>query len=78
MCEYCKQKIDNKIVGKQFQLQETAGFKKDRIYSSWIMKLKADEKAGIMITTNGTNGVFFDINYCPMCGRKLIKVEDKR
>ena len=72
MCEYCQSKTNNTIAGKQFELQETAGFKKDRVYSSWIMKCKNDEKAGIFIITNGGNGVYHDINYCPMCGKKLI------
>lgn len=35
------------------------------------MKNKADEKAGIMIATDNGNAVFFNINYCPLCGRKL-------
>ena len=71
MCEYCE--IGNKmeILGKTFDIQPTSGFKNDRIYSSWIMKGKEDKKAGIVIATNGGNGVYFDINYCPMCGRKI-------
>lgn len=71
MCKYCEGKEDNTIDGKYFELSETAGFEHDRSYSSWIMKNKADKKAGIMIATNGSNAVYFDINYCPMCGRKL-------
>ena len=43
----------------------------DRKYNSWIMKSKKERKAGIMILTNGCNGVYFDINYCPICGRKV-------
>jgi len=73
MCEYCRQRSKNEILGKELILQPTAGFYNDRNYSSWIMKNKADEKAGIMICTNGGNAVYFDINYCPMCGKKLIK-----
>lgn len=71
MCEYCKKISENEILGKRFELQATAGFINDRHYSSWIMKNKADEKAGIMIATNGGNAVYVDINYCPICGRKL-------
>lgn len=72
MCGYCKEKSKNtEIMGKEFELKPTAGFKKDRIYSSWIMKRKNDKKVEIMIATNGTNGVYFDINYCPQCGRNL-------
>ena len=73
MCEYCRKRSKNEISGKEFALQETVGFKSDRYYSSWIMKNKADEKAGIMVSTNGGNAVYFDINYCPICGRKLTK-----
>lgn len=71
MCKYCKQREKNIIKGKDFDLLPTAGFRNDRIYSSWIMKNENDEKAGIMISTNNGNAVYFDINYCPICGRKL-------
>ena len=71
MCKYCKTSPIMEIQGTEFKLKPTAGFKNDRKYSSWIMKGKADKRAGIVIATNGGNGVYFDINYCPMCGRKL-------
>ena len=72
MCEYCNNRTEKtEINGTSFELKPTAGFKNDRVYDSWIMKGKNDEKAGIIISTNGGNGVYFDIYYCPMCGRKL-------
>ena len=71
MCKYCEKRKDNTIKGENFELLSTAGFRHDRIYESWIMKNKLDEKAGIMIITNYTNGVYFNINYCPICGRNL-------
>ena len=71
MCMYCEQLDELNIVGKEFELQPTTGFKKDRRYSSWILKLRDDKKAGIMIVTDGSNGVYFDIDYCPMCGRRI-------
>lgn len=71
MCEYCCERLFNEIKGKEFKLLPTFGFKNDRKYDSWIMKNIMDRKAGIMITTDNTNGVYFDINFCPMCGRKL-------
>lgn len=73
MCEYCEGKSQYEINGKNFNILYTFGFKNDRRYDSWIMKGKMDRKAGIMITTDNSNGVYFDINYCPMCGRKLTK-----
>ena len=71
MCKYCKESPIMEIGGTEFKLKPTAGFKNDRRYSLWIMKGKEDKKAGIIIATDGSNGVYFDINYCPMCGRKL-------
>ena len=71
MCEYCKTIQENEINGKAFNLLPTFGFKNDRKYSSWILKHLMDRKAGIMIATDNSNAVYFDINYCPMCGRKL-------
>ena len=70
-CEYCKGRSLKEIDGKSFNLKPTAGFENDRKYNSWIMKSKKERKAGIMILTNGSNGVYFDINYCPICGRKV-------
>ena len=61
MCKYCEEREKNEIKGKDFDLLSTAGFKNDRIYSSWIMKNENDEKAGIMISTNNGNAVYFDI-----------------
>lgn len=71
MCRYCEEVEKNIIKGRDFDLIPTACFKYDRIYSSWIMKNKNDEKAGIMISTFNSNAVYFDINYCPICGRRL-------
>lgn len=77
MCEYCREPKNKmkEICGQYFPLKPTAGFKNDRRYSSWIMKNKDDKYAGIMICTDNGNAVYFDINYCPMCGRKLNKEE---
>lgn len=73
MCKYCEIKSDDgkEINGREFKLLHTHGFKNDRKYSSWILKHTRDIKAGIMIATNNSNAVYFNINYCPICGRKL-------
>lgn len=73
MCEYCNIRNQNEILGKNFDLQNTAGFEHDRVYSSWIMKNKADKNAGIMIATNGGNAVYFNIQFCPMCRKEARK-----
>ena len=71
MCEYCRDRKDYEIKGDEFNLLPTFGFKNDRKYSSWIMKNKMDRKAGIMIATDNSNAVYFDINYCPMCRKRV-------
>lgn len=72
MCEYCKPSTKMKIHGKYFKFEKTYGYKEDYIkYSSWIMQGNADKKAGIFVAEYGNNGCYFDINFCPMCGRKL-------
>lgn len=58
MCKYCKTSPIMEIQGTEFKLEPTAGFKNDRKYSSWIMKGKEDKRAGVMIATNGGNGVY--------------------
>lgn len=78
-CEYCKNVNfgdGEEIFGKYFKLQKTTGFEKQNINKEcWIMKNKNDDSAGIMVAEkyNGCNGnaLYFNINYCPICGRKL-------
>lgn len=77
MCEYCYQSKDNEISGKpifQYEWKETAGYEppKDRndFLEMFILKLKNDKKAGLMIDS-GYGYRYIDINYCPMCGRRL-------
>ena len=76
MCEYCENKNQNEIKGKEFNLLPTFGFKNDRKYNSWILKSPIDKKVGIMITTDNSNAVYFNINFCPICGRNLKNDKD--
>lgn len=77
MCEYCKED-DGYIHGKitySYDWENTHGYSSRKgteidYLEMWIMKCKKDKKAGIMID-NGNGARYLDINYCPMCGRKL-------
>ena len=73
MCKYCKEFSDiyHIVHGEYFDIIPTFGFKNDTKYDAWINQNSGDKKAAIMITTDNSNGVFFEINYCPICGRKL-------
>lgn len=69
-----KSKIQNgDIAGKEFKVNKTV-FLREKSNSDnlrcFILKGLEDEKAGLMIGTyEGYH--YININYCPMCGRKL-------
>lgn len=77
--------IAGKLLARTPDWKNTAGYNPERnkgcfnkytrpeafeILEAFILKGKADEKAGLFINTI-SGGRFIDINYCPMCGRKL-------
>ncbi len=81
MCELCEH---HKIILTR-EWKKTAGYEPERnsnCYKDWvnskvfeqlemfILKGKNDKKAGLMINTI-SGARYIDINYCPMCGRKL-------
>lgn len=81
MCEYCKISKDFWINGKMirsYELKKTAGYEdpqnRNDVLEMFILKGKKDKKAGLMINS-GCGFRYVDINYCPMCGRKLEKEE---
>lgn len=72
MCEFCRQRKDeNTIYGKDIKINQCASAT-DLSYAK-IIKNVNDEKAGIIIFKQCKAGGYFDINYCPMCGRKLVE-----
>ena len=77
MCEYCRELEKSKIAGKTiatFEWKKTAGYEapknRNDFLQMFILKGKNEKKAGLMIDT-GYGFRYIDINYCPMCGRKL-------
>ncbi len=75
MCEYCKIHKKENIVGKEFEVRKTntlaSKINTDNL-RCFILKNECDKKAGIMIGTyEGYH--YIDIEFCPMCGRKLNK-----
>lgn len=76
MCEYCEPNKNGEIRGKSFKLEKTVAYMNTYINKDcWILKGEGDEKAGIMVADRypgvSENALYFDINYCPICGRKL-------
>lgn len=73
MCDYCIEDKEYHISGKNLIVALTETTKLNSRYckpTCFILKGKNDNKAGLMIDNwNGCS--YVDINYCPMCGRKL-------
>lgn len=78
MCKYCKSIEDiDTINGEHLpkeKIKKTVGYNPPSFYKDYlelfILKCKADKKAGLMIETIG--GIrYIDINYCPFCGRRI-------
>ena len=72
MCEFCRQRKDeNTIYGKDIKINQCASA--TDLSDARIIKNVNDEKAGIIIFKQCKAGGYFDINYCPICGRKLVE-----
>jgi len=73
MCKYCKQMSEKEIHGEDFKLEKTSGYTNKNIQqAALIMKGKKNDTPGIIIfTVKNGEAVYFEIDFCPMCGRKL-------
>ncbi len=73
MCKYCEQGNKTHISGAYFDVMLTKSTESNIRYCKpkcFILKCEKDEKAGLMLESYEGCG-YIDINYCPMCGRKL-------
>ena len=71
MCEYCKKRVNNKII------TDIDNDKEDIIEIRQVMIKKPVYTIYVELDGEDIDGYkpfdFFKINYCPMCGRKLNK-----
>lgn len=65
MCKYCEG-----IYGKYINIGESPFGKKTQPDKAQITQL-IDDSPGIVLYKNGLAQGYFDICYCPICGRKL-------
>ena len=65
MCKHCEG-----IYGKDIDIKESSNCKETQTNKAQIVQLKGD-KPGIVLYKNGLAQGYFDIEYCPKCGRKL-------
>ena len=65
MCEYCAE--SNR---KEINIKESPLFKSTQPTKALIVKLPND-KPGIVLFTAGVSQGYMEIEYCPICSRKL-------
>ena len=73
MCEFCKEwKGKDTICGSDIPIYY-CGHKDSTLTQAQILKNCADDRPGIVIYSGCKAMGYFDIKFCPMCGRKLVK-----
>lgn len=71
MCDFCKNYSDNRIFGADIPIKKCAN--ETDLTDAQIMKNTGDKVPGIVIYSHGAAEGYFDIAFCPMCGRKLVE-----
>ncbi|GAA0081340.1 hypothetical protein [Clostridium sp. CTA-6] len=66
MCKHCEG-----IFGKDIFIKESPSYKETQPNKAQIVQLEND-KPGIVLFKNSLAQGYFDIEYCPKCGRKLL------
>lgn len=65
MCKYCEGEF-----GKDINIKESPNDKETQPNKAQVIQLKGDAP-GIILYKNHLAQGYFDIEYCPKCGRKL-------
>ena len=72
MCEFCSYKNNPFIIyGKEIKINKCA--KETDLTEAQVMRNRDDDVPGIVIYKGCIAAGYFDINYCPICGRKLVE-----
>ena len=71
MCDFCKNYDDNKIFGAGIPIRKCAN--ETDLTGAQIMKNTGDKVPSIVIYSHGAAKGYFNIAFCPMCGRELVK-----
>jgi hypothetical protein len=73
MCEFCRKWHDeNTICGANIKIYKCAN--ETNLTNAQIMMNTGDKVPGIVIYSNHCMAKgYFDIAFCPMCGRKLVE-----
>ena len=72
MCEFCNSNDKKQIFGSHIAIHKCAN--ETNLTDAQIMMNTWDKVPGIVIYSNHCMARgYFDISFCPMCGRKLVK-----
>lgn len=72
MCEFCRNWHDeNTICGSGIKISKCAN--ETDLTAAQVVKNDGDRNPGIVIYASGWAKGYFDIKFCPMCGRKLVE-----
>lgn len=72
MCDFCAYKNNLRLIyGEGIKINKCA--KETDLTEAQVMRNRDDEVPGIVIYKGCMAAGYFDINYCLMCGRKLVE-----
>ena len=72
MCKFCKNWHDeNTICGEYIKIHKCAN--ETELTEAQILKNFGDNNPAIVIFANTAAMGYFNIEFCPMCGRKLVE-----
>lgn len=72
MCKFCENWHDeNTICGEDIKIHKCAN--ETELTEAQILKNFGDNKPAIVIFANAAAMGYFKIEFCPMCGRKLVE-----
>lgn len=72
MCKFCENWHDeNTICGADIKIYKCAN--ETELTEAQILKNFGDNKPAIVIFANTAAMGYFNIEFCPMCGRKLVE-----
>lgn len=72
MCKFCENWHDeNTICGEDIKIHKCAN--ETELTEAQILKNFGDNKPAIVIFANTATMGYFKIEFCPMCGRKLVE-----
>lgn len=71
MCNFCKDYSENRIFGADIPIKKCAN--ETDLTDAQIMKNTGDKVPSIVIYKGCKAAGYFNIAFCPMCGRKLVE-----